>query len=251
MGARIGFEGQRTPRFSKHLPTALNQPSIVTSNLEHEVSLGRVDSPFETPPFSNFQVSPIGFVPKKNSKKFRTIFHLSFPKSGSTSINASISKDDFSLQYVTIDTAIQGIKRFGPGCFLAKSSNLATSNLHFGSFLCIPTTMSFLACIGRESITMTKVLPFGLRSASYLFNQLSDTIEWILQNKCMISFVCHILDDFLIMEPPSELPPHDSACQQSLTAMMLAFKNLNIPVAPNKTQGPATYCTRVYEYYPR
>ena len=85
-----------------------------------------------------------------------------------------------------------------------------------------------------------KVLPFGLRSAPHLFNQLSDTIEWILLNKCMISFVCHILDDSLIMEPPSELPPNDSACQQSLTAMMLTFKNLNIPVAPSKTQGPAT-----------
>ena len=33
--------------------------------------------PFSTPPFQNFQVSPIGFVPKKHSDKFRTIFHLS------------------------------------------------------------------------------------------------------------------------------------------------------------------------------
>ena len=107
VAARIGFEGHRTPRFSKILPTALSQPSIVTSNLEHEVSLGRVAGRFETPPFPNFQVSPIGLVPKKNSTKFRGIFHLSFPKSGSTSINASISKADFSLQYVTTDTAIQ------------------------------------------------------------------------------------------------------------------------------------------------
>ena len=79
----------------------------MTSNLEHEVFLGRVAGPFETPPFPSFQVSPIGLVPKKKSKKFRTIFHLSFPKSGSTSVNASISKDDFSLQYVTIDTDIK------------------------------------------------------------------------------------------------------------------------------------------------
>ena len=47
VGACIGFEGQRTPRFSKNLPTGLNQPSIVTSNLGHEVSLGRVAGPFE------------------------------------------------------------------------------------------------------------------------------------------------------------------------------------------------------------
>ena len=236
VGARIGFEGQRTPRFSKNLPTALSQPSIVTSNLGHEVSLGRVAGPFETPPFPNFQVSPIGLVPKKNSKKFRTIFHLSFPKSGSTSINASISKDDFSLQYVTIDTAIQGIKRFGHGCFLAKTDIESAFRL----IPVHPDDYELLGMYWEGKYYYDKVLPFGLRSAPYLFNQLSDTIEWILLNKCMISFVCHILDNFLIMEPPSELPPHDSACQQSLTAMMLTFKNLNIPVAPSKTQGPAT-----------
>ena len=77
--------------------------------------------PFDTPPFQNFLISPIGLVPKKNSDKFRTIFHLSYPKSGSTSINSSISKQDFSLQCVTIDDAIKGIKRFGPGSFLAKT----------------------------------------------------------------------------------------------------------------------------------
>ena len=199
--------------------------------------------PFETPPFPNFQVSPIGLVPKKNSKKFRTIVHPSFPKSGSTSINASISKDDISLQYVTIDTAIQGIKRFGPGCFLAKTDIES-------AFQLIPVHPDDYELVGmywEGKYYYDKVLPFGLRSAPYLFNQLSDTIEWILQNKCMISFVCHILDDFLIMEPPSELPPHDSACQQRLTAMMLAFKNLNIPVAPNKNTGSSN-CTRVYGY---
>ena len=76
---------------------------------------------FDNPPIANFQVSAIGLVPKKHSAKFRTIFHLSFPKSGSASINASISKDDFSLQYVTIDNAIKGIKSLGPGCFMAKT----------------------------------------------------------------------------------------------------------------------------------
>ena len=79
------------------------------ASLDKEVSLGRVAGPFSTPPFPTFQVSPIGLVPKKYSDKFRTIFHLSFPKSGVTSINYSISKEDFSLNYITIDTAIEGI----------------------------------------------------------------------------------------------------------------------------------------------
>ena len=56
-GAQIGFEGQRAPRFSRNLPTALADPSVVTSNLAHEISLGRVAGPFDSPPFPNFQVS--------------------------------------------------------------------------------------------------------------------------------------------------------------------------------------------------
>ena len=66
-------------------------------------------------------MSPIGLAPKKHSTKFRTIFHLSFPKSGVTSINYSISNEDHSLQYITIDNAIETVLRHGRGCFLAKT----------------------------------------------------------------------------------------------------------------------------------
>ena len=83
-----------------------------------------------------------------------------------------------------------------------------------------------------------KVLPFGLRSAPFIFNHLSDAIEWILQHNCMISFVCHILDDFLIIEPPAPTVPLDSLCQASLSSMILSFKNLNIPISAAKTEGP-------------
>lgn len=97
LGANIGFFWRRSPRFSRNLPTALAQPDIVKANLDKEVSLGRVAGPFSTPPFPNFQVLTIGLVPpKKYSDKFCTIFHLSFPKSGVTSINYSISTEDFS-----------------------------------------------------------------------------------------------------------------------------------------------------------
>ena len=86
-GARIGYSGPRHFRFSKNLPTASLNPEVVTSNLTEEVNKGRTIGPFHSPPFKNFQVSPIGLVPKKHSDKFRTIFHLSFPKSGTSSIN--------------------------------------------------------------------------------------------------------------------------------------------------------------------
>ena len=84
-----------------------------------------------------------------------------------------------------------------------------------------------------------KELVFGLRSAPGIFNKLSDALEWILINKCNISFVCHILDDFLLIESPANLTQSDSACQQSLNSMLSIFESIRIPIAPGKTQGPS------------
>ena len=96
-----------------------------------------------------------------------------------------------------------------------------------------------LGTFWKGSYYFDKVLPFGLRSAPFIFNQLFDAIEWILQNNCEISFVCHILDDFLIVEPPAPTPPSlNSLCQTSLSSMILSFKNLNIPISVAKTEGP-------------
>ena len=235
-GADVGFTGRRVPRFSKNLPSAVSQPNIVTENLSREVALGRVAGPFPRPPLPNFQVSPIGLVPKKHTAKFRTIFHLSFPKSGETSINSSISKEDFSLQYITIDNAIQGILRLGQGCFLAKTDIESAFRL----VPLRPLDYELFGMYWEGSYYYDKVLPFGLRSAPFLFNLLSDAIEWILINECLISFVCHILDDFLIIEPAAPAPPLHLPCQQSLSSMLLTFKNLGVPIAPNKTEGPCT-----------
>ena len=148
--------------------------------------------------------------------------------------------EDHSLQYITIDNAIQGILRHGRGCFLAKTDIES-------AFRLIPLKPSDYELFGMfwdGKYYYDKVLPFGLRSAAFLFNMLSDAVEWILLNKCYISFVCHILDDFLIIEPtsPSPSPPpphtHSQACQVSLSSMLLTFSNLAIPVAINKTLGP-------------
>ena len=84
-----------------------------------------------------------------------------------------------------------------------------------------------------------KVLPFDLRSAPYIFNQLSDAIKWISRDKCSTSFVYHILDDFLKVEPPYPTPPMDSLYWASLSSMILTFKTLNIPISASKTEGPS------------
>ena len=49
------------------------------------------------------------------------------------------------------------------------------------------------------------VLPFGLRSAPFLFDEFSSAVEWIIQTKLYIPNVIHILDDFFFATPlPSQ-----------------------------------------------
>jgi hypothetical protein len=101
------------------------------------------------------------------------------------------------LPYIKIDDTIAALIRLGRGTYLAKTDIESA----FRQFPVHPDDWELLGIIyWNKSYYFDKVLPFGLRSAPYIFNQLSDALEWILLNKCFISYVGHILDDFLIME---------------------------------------------------
>ena len=74
------------------------------------------------------------------------------------------------------------------------------------------------------------VLPFGLRSAPFIFDQFSSAIEWIIQHKLNIPRVIHILDDFFLATPPPR-----TNCMTALCRVLHLFSVLNIPVPPGKT----------------
>ena len=212
--ARISYTGPRMPRKSRNLPSANKNPETIQTNLAKEVELGKTVGPFDKPPFSNFQVST-GLVPKKQPGQFRTIFHLSYPKTGN-SINSFISKNDYSLQYTTIDNAISAIQRLSRGTYVAQTDILSAFRL----FSVHPQDWELLGMKWEGKYYFDKVLSFGLRSAPSIFNQLSDAIEWILAYELAISYVDKILDDFLIMEPMSLEPPYDRAASISLKASL-------------------------------
>ena len=81
--------------------------------------------------------------------------------------------------------------------------------------------------------SMWTYLPFGLRSAPYIFNQLSDALEWILKHNYGVHNILHILDDFFIAEP-SKLH-----CLQSFTTLLKVFMAVKAPVVASKTLGPS------------
>ena len=59
-------------------------------------------------------------------------------------------------------------------------------------------------------------------------------MEWIAQNKLRISRIIHLLDDFLIIAQSQSL------CQDQLHLFVHMCSYLGIPIAPEKTFGPAT-----------
>ena len=120
-GFHIGYSGPRTHSFYPNLRSANLHPDILEQNLLTEVLNGHTAGPFLSPPFINCRILPLCLVPTKHSDKWRTIFHLSYPKNSSTSINANIPIEDYTLQYVTIDNAIHLLLSLGKGAFMSKT----------------------------------------------------------------------------------------------------------------------------------
>ena len=230
-GFRVGYKGKRFPRQAKNLPSAFQQPQAIEKNLLDEVTLGRVAGPFEVSPFPNFQIHPLGLVPKKDSNKWRTIFHLSHPKGSPDSINANIPIGEFTLQYIRVDDPISLLLKHGPGSFMTKTDIQSA----FHIIPVHPQDWELLGMSWQGRYYFDKVLPFGLRSAPFLFNQLSDALKWLVKHHLNIHSVIHILDDFFLVQPPPA-----SHCATALCQVLTLFEELNIPIAPKKTFRPST-----------
>ena len=76
------------------------------------------------------------------------------------------------------------------------------------------------------------MLPFGLRSACKIFNAVADAVEWILR-EVGVATVFHYLDDFLIIGAP-----HSDKCAQALSLLIYTFRELGLPIALDKLEGP-------------
>ena len=79
------------------------------------------------------------------------------------------------------------------------------------------------------------VLPFGLRSAPFIFNSIADMVEWILVNSYQIPNLLHYLDDFITAGPPQSLQ-----CAHNLATAMEVCQQLGLPLHPAKCLGPST-----------
>ena len=114
-------------------------------------------------PFVNLRTSGLGAAPKKNGK-WRVIH--------------GISKAEFSLHYSTVDDAVRLLLKHGVGCRMAKVDLKSAIRM-------VPVRAmdwDLLGMYWQGRYYVDTCLPFGLRSAPYLFNQFAEALHWILSS---------------------------------------------------------------------
>ncbi|CAB4027902.1 Cortactin-binding 2, partial [Paramuricea clavata] len=230
-GFPLNYQGDIKSIESKNLTSALQYPKIVDMKLDKELAANRLAGPFSSPPFNSFCVSPLGLVPKKTPGEFRLIHHLSFPKG--VSVNDGIPSESTSVHYATVSDAIRLIKRAGPGCFLAKTDIKNT-------FRIMPIHSEDYHLLGMKwwgLYYFDRCMPMGCSSSCKTFDIFSTAVEWIAQHKFNIDKLLHLLDDFLLIAATH------TQCRSNLDRFLNLCAILGIPIAPEKTCGPATTLT--------
>ena len=219
------------PIWQKNLPSAFQQPSVIDATLQKECEAGRILGPFPTPPLPNFRTSGLGLVPKHDGG-WRIIYHLSAPTTHN--INDFIDPLMYSLSYCSIDDAYTIINKLGPGTLLSKIDLKDAFRL----IPVRPTDWNLLGIHWQQNYYIDTCLPFGLRSAPYLFNRFSSALHWILEHNYGVQHLLHYLDDFFTAGPADS-----DVCEHSLNAMLMLCNILNVPIKPSKVEGPTTSLT--------
>ena len=230
-GFKLGFHSSQKLRSAKkNKPSAYLHSKVIDEYLATEVSMGRVAGPFSSPPLSRLHISSFGVIPKKGQPgKWRLIVDLSSP--GGSSVNDGIDPDEFTLQYITVDQIIQMVSRYGPGALMAKFDVESA----YRNIAVHPDDRFLLGMKWRGQLYVDLALPFGLRSAPFIFNSVADMVEWILLNRHRVSDLLHYLDDFITAGPP-----HSSQCLVNLSTALSVCKRLGLPLHPKKCVGPST-----------
>ena len=200
LGFHVGLEPHRVSLRSRssNMRSALDHAEVVDEYLSAELAAGRLAGPFNHPPIPSLQVSPFGVIPKNHQPgKWRLILDLSSP--AGHSVNDGIPKDPYSLKYVTVDDAIRSLVNLGPGALMAKFDVKAA----YRNIPIHPDDRYLLGMKWRDRFYVDLVLPFGLRSAPFIFNSVAEAVEWILVHNYLISPLFHYLDDYLTMGPPN------------------------------------------------
>lgn len=240
-GVPVEYVGSRVRRFGRNLPIRPQDRPKVSAVIAADVAALKKAGPFDREPFPDFNISPIGCVPKKNASgaidpnKVRVIHHLSFPHGGD-SVNASIPKKDESLP--SFGHAARAVARLGRDTLLIKLDVSA-------AYKQIPVRKEdwpLLGFLWEHKYYYERVLPFGLRSSCRLWELYAAALHFFLSEHSGVRCaheVFHYVDDFLFLVEPGR----EEEAERMLKFAVEMCARLGLPIAPDKTEGPVTMLT--------
>ena len=206
------------------MKSAAQNPTVVASYLEEETKNKRMVGPLANLPFKEYQINPIGLVPKKKPNSFRTIVDLSSPPG--SSINDLIPDKNAAVKYCSIAEAVELILAKGPNAYLAKTDIK-------NAFRLIPLHPSHykqLVVKWDSAFYFDRCLPMGARSACQIFERFSSALAFAASKKGLT--IAKYLDDFLIISESKEQGERD------LKSFLDLCKEIGVPMAEDKTIGP-------------
>ena len=231
-GVSLGYQGKMNiRRTAPNLKLSVGNETILWNKVMKEVKAGRYAGPFpfENPPFEFFIQSPIGLVPKDNGTEFRLIFHLSYPRTGS-SVNSETPEDMCTVSYPKFDEAIKLCLSQGRACFIAKSDMKSA----FRGFGIKPEHWPLLLMKARSPLDrkwywfVDKCLPFGSLISCRHFQEFSNAILHIVtyfMGKKNVNY----LDDYLFSCLKKLL------CDGQVEIFLKVCRQINFPVNMDKT----------------
>ena len=195
-GTKIGYRGPQIQHRNPNHQSARSAPEILTADLQKQLQhdrLTQVDPQAE----AQYVCSPLGLVPKHDGG-WRRIHDLSFPQG--QSVNDGIPHDWGSLEYATYDDAVDSLLSRGPGAQFVKR-DLKDAFRHIPVATSDQWLLGFY-CDGHYWIE--RYLPFGLRTAPFLFDLFAKALNWILISVLGWTIILHYLDDFFAILSPTD-----------------------------------------------
>jgi len=249
-GVRLGYTGQRDSRCtvvranhpSAELPFA---KELIDAEIAGELAKGRMAGPFALPasaqhrrqrgdhmwsspavPFAFFMTSPVAVVPKPGGDGWRIIDDLS---KGDNAVNASIDEKVVKLRYEQFQAALDMVVKLGRGCELAKIDWKSA----FRQIAVHADDCCVLGISWRGKLFFRLVLPFGIRSAPFLFTEYAAALIWKMRS---LGFdVTYYLDDILLGGAKGT-----GKCAAAVAELERLGAKLGIQYHPTKRDGPTT-----------
>ena len=227
VGFSVGFEGDISSTRCNNLKSCMAHPEKVTEKIHAEMAAGRLAGPFDSPPFEPFHVSPIGLVPKREVNSFRLIHHLSHPEG--KSVNDNIPKELTSVQYTSIQDAIDTIAQANDKCWLGKSDIESAFKL----IPILPAQYPLFGIVWQGKYFYDKTLPMGCSISCNLFEKFSSALKWVMEQHVQQDVKIHkLLDDFLFIAGAA------ASYQHAINTFREVCARIGVPLAEHKTLGP-------------